>query len=669
MAETASHPSVKSRPSDVRLYLLSLLLIVSVVYLPSLKNNFTNWDDKANLLDNLQVKSLSLSNIQWMFSSTVEETYVPLTILSFAAEYHFFKFNPFIYHLDNLLLHLIVTMIIFYLGRQMGLSGRASFFTALIFGVHPMHTETVAWVTERKGLLYSTFFLLAWYSYGRYFLENNKRCYGLSLFFGLLSILAKPMAMSLPLILFLYDWFKGRKFNVMLLIEKIPFFLYIIPLAWLTYRLHVRIPVHDFIGSGLTWLWTLTFYIFQFIFPWRLTLLYELPKPLSILNYPYWLSILMVIGLIICFKRFHKNRWVTFGFLYYFLSIFYLLRYDAYDHCIVADRYLYLPSLGFCILSGYLIDQGFDKFSLKILNRIYRGIIIGIILLLSFKSYNQSKIWNGGINLWLHDQKIYPMSFNAYYNLAQSYLEHGDVSRARQCYLKASSLNPSDEGPYVNLGLLENQQGHFQEALRYYKEALRVNPRSVEAYNNLGSLYLDQASLSLAEENFRLACRYNTAGYIEPQNNLAMTLQKLNRDNEAGLLFEEILKKRPQNNKDLASYKKAQIELIEIYLQTQQNKKAADLGMQIINTNDDPDVLVPLADIFAEKNDRDLAFRFFTKALVLHPGYKNVYLEFGKFLGNLNQCDKAEDLWREGLRKFKDEPEFEKLIHECQRLH
>ena len=198
--------------------LSAVLLLTLAAFSSALNNQFLNWDDDRMLTENPSVRSLTPGNIQHIFTSTVQRVYIPLSVFSLAVEYAFAGDHPFIYHLDNVLLHLLVTGLIFVFALRMGLSGRAAGWAALLFGIHPMHVESVAWVTERKDVLYSVFYMASLISYWQYLEGKKKTDYGLSIVFGFLSILAKPMAISLPLVLFLLDWFKNRGWNKKILV-------------------------------------------------------------------------------------------------------------------------------------------------------------------------------------------------------------------------------------------------------------------------------------------------------------------------------------------------------------------------------------------------------------------------------------------------------------------
>ena len=287
-------PNLSIIPPKVCNVILPVLIagIVFAAFSPALKNDFVFWDDDVQLYENITVRSLDSEHIWDIFKSTVNKIYIPLTVLSYAVEYHFSGYDPFIYHLDNMLLHLAVVTMVFWLGLRLGLSSTGSGVAALLFGIHPMHVESVAWVTERKDVLYSFFYLAALLSYSRYLaftgsspaIQVEKPCWFLILtvFFGILSMLAKPMALSLPLILLLMDWFHGRKILRDVFLEKIPLCAIIAGITLVSYVGHVRIPGKSLAEGAMIWVWTFVFYVRQFLFPFILVPIYQLPKPVAV---------------------------------------------------------------------------------------------------------------------------------------------------------------------------------------------------------------------------------------------------------------------------------------------------------------------------------------------------------------------------------------------------
>ena len=148
--------------------LAAVLFLVVIAYLPSLKNDFVNWDDGVHLLQNKDIATLDFKHLKAIFQSHVNTIYLPLTLLSFSVEHHFFGFDPFIYHLNNLILHVLVTALIYWLIYRWTFSISTATIAALLFGIHPTHVESVAWVTERKDVLYAFFYLAALHCYWSY---------------------------------------------------------------------------------------------------------------------------------------------------------------------------------------------------------------------------------------------------------------------------------------------------------------------------------------------------------------------------------------------------------------------------------------------------------------------------------------------------------------------
>ena len=261
-----------------KMYLGIVLLATFVCMSPSLKNEFVSNDDNLHVYDNPAIRALDANHLEQIFTRLFNPTYVPLTALSFAVEYHFVKYHPFLYHLDNLLLHLAVTALVFYFALQIGLPSGAALVGALLFGIHPMRVESVAWVTERKDVLYSFFYMLAICCYWEYLKKKSVRLYVATIVFGLLSILSKSMALSLPLVMLLCDWMQKRKFDKWMILDKIPHFVYIIPLAMVTYLANARNPIQHGAEAFLLWIWCFVFYFYKFLFPTDLVIFYRFPK-------------------------------------------------------------------------------------------------------------------------------------------------------------------------------------------------------------------------------------------------------------------------------------------------------------------------------------------------------------------------------------------------------
>jgi hypothetical protein len=467
---------------------LSIPLSVGVIafavvlsFLPCLKAGFLNWDDDINILENTTVRSLDPANIGRIFTQSVQKIYIPLTTLSYAVEYHFVGYRPFLFHATNLVLHVLNTLLVFLIAGRLGLTAGGALWAALLFGVHPMKVESVAWVTERKDVLYAFFYLAAMFNYLVYLKNDSKRRYAVSIAAGLLSILSKPMALSLPLILFLLDWFCKRPASKNSWADKVPFFLMIVPVTWITYSQHVRNPVADLGQAVLVWIWTFVFYIWKFIAPLVLIPLYRMPDPVSLAQAPFVVSLLVFILMIASVSVFRHSRWWLLAVGYYVFSIFFLLRFDVgVDLNVVADRFMYLPCLGFCLAAGYgltRIAQGGVPW------RIYAGAAIVIVLLMA-KTFTQSQIWQTPTALWSYVIAKDPHSHVGYNNRGNIYNEADQLNEAMADYQKALEINPKFARAFNNRGIIYAKAGRNREALADFNKAVEFKPDFEKAYYN-----------------------------------------------------------------------------------------------------------------------------------------------------------------------------------------
>ncbi len=525
-----------------------ILLLTFVAFLPGLSQEFTNWDDPIHLTENLSVRSLHPANLRIIFTESIQKIYIPLTTLSFAIEYHFFGYNSFIYHLENLLLHLGVTALVYFVGLRLGFSRRAAAVAALLHGIHPLRVESVVWVTERKDVLYAFFYMLSLHQYLGYLekKEGNEKAYGrygLSLTFALLGILAKPMALSLPIILLVVDWFKGRNFSLKIFLEKVPYAAVILPIAWITYAQHVRVPAEELGSAVLVWLWCLSFYFIKFIFPFSFSPLYPLPRPIGIFQGEYFLAVVLFLALIALIVRYRQQKGFMLAVLFYFCSIFFLLRFDdAMDKNIVADRFMYLPALGMCYFIGERASRLFfrreDK--LKSFMNLARFCGIAVVIFLFIKTNLQTRIWQNTLTLWSHVIAQDPRQAIAYNNRGIAYEKQGEVEEARTDYETAVALKPDYAEAYNNLGNIYRGQGKYHAALENYNKVIELNAYNPKAYNNRGTVYatLDQEQAAFADYNKALELN---PYYAEAYNNRANVLDKFGDDAQALLDYQRAI--------------------------------------------------------------------------------------------------------------------------------
>lgn len=525
-----------------------LIIIILAVFVPALRAGFVYWDDDTHLFQNPLVISTGFPDVKKIFTPNPPTGYIPLVTFSFALERYLFGMDPFHFHLVNILLHTIVTLLIFYLAKRLGLNLLASFIAALIFGIHPLHVEPVAWVTARKDTLYSLFYLLALHSYWGYLNHGKKKFFWLTILLGSISSLAKPMALSLPIVLFLFDWKKRRNISLNLITEKLPHFLYWLPIAWITYLSNKQAPVeHSWIEAILILIWTLTFYIKKFVFPSELVALYDLPNPITVTN-PEIFTAIIIFCSAITLLFIWRNALFHWAIAFYILSLFFLLKFQAHDLVVVADRYMYLPSIGFCFLFGFYADcwitrsqsSGDSKSSWLAIPVL---ILIGTIL--ASASWRQANVWKDDLMLWDHTIKHNPDIFLAYNSRGAAHFRRVDMEKALVDFNEAIRLNPRYANAYYNRGRLYLAAKNFDQAINDFTQAIIYHPEFAKAYNERGLCFVEKGMYPQALEDYQNALKSDPQLY-SVYNNRGIVFKKLAQYPEAIEDFSRALAGNPQ---------------------------------------------------------------------------------------------------------------------------
>jgi len=645
-------------------HIVILLLISGAIFcsfLPSLKANFLRWDDHTHLYENETVLSLTQDNVKKIFIQKVHHTYIPLTILSFAVEYHFFQDNPYVYHLNNLILHILVSVLVYLLALRFGLHFYGAALAALLFGLHPMHVESVAWITERKDVLYSLFYMLALLCYERrlYYLTQDKNglsakfYFSLVHLFGLLSILSKPMAMSLPLILLLVDWFKSRKMDKSVLIEKSALFVVISAVTFLTYMEHSRVPFTDIGQAVLVASWSFLFYLRQFILPLIMVPIVRLPLPLTFANQEYLYSFVVVLIVLFCFIRMRKSKWIGFAFLFFLFSVFFLIRFDAAkDTNIVADRFMYLPSLGICLLFGYSVQKVFEwlkgKHYAVLLKSVYIVLIFILFAKMSVTTYKQVHVWQNDVALWRHQLIHYPNEPIALNGLVAALRKYEDIRQAEEEFRKIVKLRL--EG--YELRFDENTQNKIKKVnflISLLDRARQVAPDYVDIPYKLGMLYQDLGLYKNAVEMYRQAIEIDPF-YKKIYFQLGLMYTELSEEEKAFMAFNQYIRLPPIKEKEFVDvidiYNEAysldpnNIELRSAIYQTLDNY------VKFINKNSaNADSYHNLGAIYLKIGDITRAKSTFEKVLAINPRHVKALYS----LGNIYLEDRN---WNEALNCF-----------------
>ncbi len=490
--------------------LIGLILVLTfLIFSPALKGDFVNWDDDVNVTNNENVKTLSSESVKNMFTQTVIGGYTPLTTLSFALEHHFFGLDAGVFHLNNLLLHLLCTALVFFWMRQLGLNLFVAAVATLLFGIHPMRVESVAWITERKDVLYSCFFLLSLMSYTAFRKSNRRIFYFLSLLVFVLSLLSKIQAVSLPLILILIDYFFEGKFRLRQLWNKIPFFLLSLTtgLAGIYFlgqegslETNTVLPFHlrIFIGT-----YSLCVYLLKAVIPYEMSAIYPYPDRITAI---YYASAAAVAALaLVVYKLGKQRKELVFGVLFFLFNVVFMLQVVGAGQGFIADRFTYLPYIGLFFLMAWLPGQllpGKWKTPAAISAIIY-------LLLLGGMTYSRTKVWENSETLFTDVLKKYPNVAVAYNNLGRYYRVQNQYEKAIAAYDKSIGLDPEGYLSYSNRGKAYFDLGEMGKALTDMNKALEINPDFVEALSNRGAAHASRKNFDLALNDLDKALSLN----------------------------------------------------------------------------------------------------------------------------------------------------------------
>jgi tetratricopeptide (TPR) repeat protein len=491
------------------------LLVTLLAYHSLNQNGFVNWDDPETVTQNLQIRGFDPASLQWMLTSTGAGYWIPLTWFSLSLDYHLAGLNPAIFHLDSLLIHLANVLLVFLLSylileialsqdqkeEDLGESGwvktAGAFICALIFGIHPLHVESVAWASERKDVLYGFFYLLSLLFYLRYALSQKTGTKSLLLCFAffLLSLLSKPMAVTLPLVLFILDFWPLRRFpkeTKAAIREKILFFLplmFTALLALISQSKAGAMPGTEQLPMDLRFMnafHSIMLYAQKLVLPSGFTVLY----PLAVNGDPYtlanWLSLLAVFALSAAFWAFRgKTPYGLAAWLFYLVSLLPVLGIVQVGVHAAAERYTYLPTLGLILLfsagSAYLASKQ------KILFVLFS---IGLMVFLGVQTSTQVGVWSDSISLWENAVRFSPAPNEIiFWNLGFAYRDNGKPDQALEAFDKAIKLNPLLSGPHYGKGLALSDKGRLKEAVEELKTAIALNPGDASPHSNLCVVY------------------------------------------------------------------------------------------------------------------------------------------------------------------------------------
>lgn len=486
-------------------YLFPLIILTLLLYLTAMRAPF-EFDDRERIVDNPAIRNLS--NIPAFFYSRElmpfgGEIYRPLSDASFAIEYSVWGNNPRGYHTTNIFIHIINSILLYILLQQVFRSERVSFAAAILFAWHPALTEAVIWVKGREDLLVASFYLLTLLLYRSYGMGGAFKFLPMISFS--LALLSKEMAITIPIILLMFDIYERKGIVIW---RYIPYVVIAILYLLVRYLVLGQVAQTEYWGGGiLQTLYTMSrvivYYIKLLIFPVNLCLDYLGYKVSRNFGEPYVMLSIISILLMVASGVYllWRNHIIGFSILWFFVTLLPVSNVVPLK-ILLAERFLYLPSIGMAFIYASLSRSiSWSRY----------GRLAMVIVMVSFASLtiDREYAWILSSRLWEDTVRKMPYNDRAHLNLGSIYLDEGRFKEAIRESSIALSLNPFDPEAYVNRGLGYASMQKREEALRDYRQALLINPGLPNAHHNIGGLYLASAEALKAVEEFEKEMRIN----------------------------------------------------------------------------------------------------------------------------------------------------------------
>lgn len=501
--------------------LIVLTLLVILSYSNSLFNPFM-WDDKVLIVNNPGIQG-GWESVKNAFSPELwglradneafQSFYRPTHTLLSIFDYQIWGLNPFGYHLSNMVLHLLNTILLYFFAYKIIGKGISAFIAASLFAVHPVHTESVTFISARPDLLSAFFLLSSFYLYIRDKEETWRRAIGPRYIFSILffaaALFSKEMSLTLPVFIALYSYFfeeKGVRLK-----RVLPYFAVLIGyILFRIFAMNVFLEHHRMRADVVTLALTASTAVFDYVrlllFPYPLRSYYTIVWQ-DFLNLKVFASLALLFsagfGLLLLYIK--KERKTVFALFWTFLAMAPVLNIGSLGEFSIAERYLYIPSIGFSILLAIIVTR---LLSVNVLGKAVPFIWAAIIITLGALTIERNMVWGDDIRFYKDMAKGAPDSPVPHANLAHAYLRAGDVNKAIPELEEALRYAKSNFNLYNELGVLYGKTGRFDDAAKAFGTAVNLKPDFGDAYNGLGMALAELGRLEEAESAFMSAVRF-----------------------------------------------------------------------------------------------------------------------------------------------------------------
>ncbi|HEX9445305.1 MAG TPA: tetratricopeptide repeat protein [Candidatus Binatia bacterium] len=543
----------------------SLPLVVAalalLVFLPALKNGFVDWDDYKTLLENPDYRGLDWPRLRWMFTTFYMGHYQPLSWMTLGLDYLLWGMDPFGYHLTNLVLHAANAAVFYFVALRLlslalpaaGPDGDTGLrlgagFAALVFAVHPLRVESVAWVTERRDVLSGLFFLLTIVCYLKGAAAKadgaRRRWIASAVVLYALSLLSKAAGMALPVVLIVLDVYPLRRLGAggkwlgpearRVWLEKMPFFLLAVAfggVALLAQRetgALLSLEQYPILRRAGQALFGVAFYLWKTAAPLELSPIYEIPIRLESADWFFFGASVVVDLAITALLIVQRRRWPALlaAWICYLALLAPVLGFAQSGSQLAADRYTYLACLAWAIVAGGALFRLWQSRFERAREIVGGGAALAVIIVLGLGTlaWLETGVWRDPLTLWRHAVRVSPRASKAHNSLAIALYYRGAVLEAIEHYRTALRIDPRYKEAHNNLGVALVKRGDAEGAVAEYRAALEIDPAYVDARYNLGNALSYRGEIDQSIEQFREVVRIDP-GHEAAKYNLQVLLE------------------------------------------------------------------------------------------------------------------------------------------------
>ncbi len=674
-------------------YLIIILLIVfsSLAYGRILGNDFINFDDNNYITENHHIKSgINIETIKWAFGAVVSSNWHPLTLLSHTLDWNLFGANAWGHHLISLLLHIGAVLFLFLFLNKATKSLWPSAFVAAVFALHPLRVESVAWAAERKDVLSMFFGMATLYAYAYYVEKPQISKYFICLILFVLSLMSKPMLVTLPFVLLLLDYWplgrwqkalkppppvevtlqmKGknttkkpneesnikkkistpiksrRQLIANLLWEKVPFFTLSIISSIVTLWAQSKggavislqkLPFPERVTSAII---AYISYLGKTFWPVDLAVFY--PYESSVPHWQIFGAAFILIGItatVICSIR--KAPFLFVGWFWYIGTLIPVIGLVQVGGQAMADRYTYLPSIGIAMMLTWGLLYVVPKERLRKIILFPAAVIV--LTVLTILTWQHCGHWKNSVSIFNHALKVTKNNYLAHNNFGVILADSGKTEEAIAHYLAAIQINPFYDSAHGNLGVALAASGKNEEAIDRYIEAIKINPLNDYAHCNLG------VALAAQGKNEEAIDRYHEAMIINPANadahyNLANMFIKQGKTEQAESHYLEAIKINPEHYD-------AHYNLADIFAKKGKIEKAIEHFREAVRIKPSSFKALNNLGVHLEKQlKHDEAIHFYRRALLIEPQNPGLHFNLGVALGNKGDLNEAIEHFRQAI--------------------